>query len=167
MKLKSLLRTSIILGLVFMNIGCDQVSKNIAREYIQPNQFLSYLNDRVILTITENTGAMLSLGDSLSPYLKIALLQVFPLIALLFMLRMAIVNKKLSSEMSVGLSFVVGGGIGNIYDRIRYGSVTDFMIIDFGVVHTAVFNMADVSVMFGGVLILFHTLFGKKEEAFV
>lgn len=164
MKLKSLIRTSLILSLVFLNIGCDQVSKTFAREYIQPNQFMTYINDVFILTITENTGAMLSIGDSLSPLLKIALLQVFPLIALLFMLRMTLTNKALSREMIVGLAFVIGGGIGNIYDRILYGSVTDFMIIDLGFAHTAVFNMADVSVMFGGVLILGHLLFGKKQQ---
>lgn len=165
MKVKFFLKTSIVLLLVISNIGCDQVSKNIVRKSIDMHQVISFANDKLILTKTENTGAMLSLGDSLSPVLKITLLQVLPLLALLFMLRMAIVNKGLSKEMIVGLSFVIGGGIGNIYDRILYGSVTDFMMIDFGFIHTAVFNMADVSVMVGAVLIFLPVLTGRQKQA--
>ena len=161
--MKSAIRIAFILSLVLVNVGCDQISKNIARTHIQDRQFFSYINDTFILTITENTGAMLSLGDSLSPIFKVALLQIFPIIALLFMLRMTITNKGLSNEMITGLCFVIGGGLGNIYDRIVYGSVTDFMIIDFGIVHTAVFNMADVSVMFGALLIFFSYLKKKPE----
>ena len=57
---------------------------------------------------------------------------------------------------------IVGGGIGNLYDRIAYGSVTDFMHIKFGVLQTGVFNVADMSIMAGMFIILFHAWFKKK-----
>ena len=49
----------------------------------------------------------------------------------------------------MGICFMVGGGIGNIYDRVIYGSVTDFLHIDFVLFQTGVFNLADVSIMIG------------------
>jgi signal peptidase II len=65
----------------------------------------------------------------------------------------------------VGLSFIVGGGIGNLYDRILYSSVTDFFHIDLGgIFKTGIFNMADVSVMVGMGLILLAGITHKKNK---
>ena len=54
----------------------------------------------------------------------------------------------------LGICFVVGGGFGNIYDRLVYGSVTDFLQMNFVIVQTGIFNMADVSIMAGMFMIL-------------
>ena len=62
-------------------------------------------------------------------------------------------QKNLSNITILGSCFIVGGGVGNIYDKLIYGSVTDFLHIDFVIFETAIFNMADVSIM-TGVLIL-------------
>jgi len=58
----------------------------------------------------------------------------------------------------LAFSFIIGGGIGNIYDRILYGSVTDFMYLELGSWHTGIFNMADVSVVIGTALLLINLL---------
>ena len=65
---------------------------------------------------------------------------------------------------AVALSFAIGGGIGNIYDRIIHGSVTDFMHIDFGFFETGIFNMADVSIMVGMLLFLVQSYLKKRVE---
>ena len=65
----------------------------------------------------------------------------------------------------IGLSFIIGGGIGNIYDRIVHGSVTDFLHIDLGLFRTGIFNMADVSIMVGMGIVLFSMWRANKEEA--
>jgi len=52
-----------------------------------------------------------------------------------------------------------GGGIGNVYDRIIYGSVTDFLHIDLGLFETGIFNMADVSITTGALILLANTLY--------
>ncbi len=64
--------------------------------------------------------------------------------------------------------FLIGGGIGNIYDRIVYGSVTDFLHMDFVLFRTGIFNLADVSIMVGIGLLLLQNLTAakiKKQEA--
>lgn len=53
-----------------------------------------------------------------------------------------------------GWCFVIGGGIGNLADRIIHGSVTDFLHLDLGVLQTGIFNFADVSIMAGLMMIL-------------
>ena len=62
-----------------------------------------------------------------------------------------------------GFCFIVGGGIGNIFDRIAYGSVTDFLYVDLGFFATEIFNMADVSIVLGTLIVLAYSIFGKKE----
>jgi signal peptidase II len=63
----------------------------------------------------------------------------------------------------IGISFIIGGGIGNIFDRIVHGSVTDFLHIDMGIFKTGIFNLADVSIMFGTACILVYNLTKRKK----
>jgi signal peptidase II len=71
----------------------------------------------------------------------------------------------MSNYKLVGIIFIIGGGVGNLYDRIIHGSVTDFMHIDFVIFQTGVFNVADMSIMAGmGLILLDAYLTGKKEK---
>jgi signal peptidase II len=67
-------------------------------------------------------------------------------------------KRNLTNMAIIGTCFIIGGGIGNIYDRIVYGSVTDFLHIDFVIFQTAIFNMADVSIMTGVFMIVLDAL---------
>ena len=60
--------------------------------------------------------------------------------------------------MVLAFAFVIGGGIGNLIDRIAYGSVTDFLLIKLGMFKTGIFNMADMSVTTGVLILLFLTI---------
>jgi signal peptidase II len=65
--------------------------------------------------------------------------------------------------MLIGLCFVIGGGVGNLFDRILYGSVTDFLYVKFGIFQTGIFNMADVSIM-AGLFIILLQVFMKRDR---
>ncbi|MGZ3723594.1 MAG: signal peptidase II, partial [Bdellovibrionales bacterium] len=54
----------------------------------------------------------------------------------------------------MGLTLVLGGGTGNLIDRMTYGHVTDFLILGYGPLHTGIFNLADVTICLGTILIL-------------
>lgn len=136
------------------NISCDQITKNSAREELNHHEKVSVIKDNFILTKVENTGAALSFGENLPPILKTILLQILPLIVLVFLFRWILVHKTIPILNVAAFSFIIGGGIGNIYDRILYNSVTDFMYIEIGFFHTGIFNMADVSVVVGSLLLL-------------
>ena len=65
MKVNKFVRAIIIIVILAFNIGCDQVSKTIVRKDLPDNKVIGYLGNHFTLEKTENTGAFLSLGDSL------------------------------------------------------------------------------------------------------
>lgn len=164
MKLTRSLRILLIFGLILMNIGCDQVSKSVARKHIDATERISVIGEYVVLLKTENKGAFLGFLSTMEhPVLRTIFLILLPIAVLLFILRIIILNTDLDNYMIVGLCCIIGGGFGNLYDRILYQSVTDFMYIDLGgIFKTGIFNMADVSVMLGTALLLIS--FIKRKE---
>lgn len=148
--------------LVLLNIGCDQVTKEVVRNTIAPMEYIAFLNDRFILTNVENTGAMLGFGENLSPILKRILLQGLPIIVLLILLFRILKKPNIDRWLTLAFAFVIGGGIGNLIDRVAYGSVTDFFQIKWGFFKTGIFNMADVSVSLGILIIIFMSFRQQK-----
>ena len=157
-----MIKRLLILFLVMCNIGCDQISKDIVRRNVTPHDYIQIVNDSLILTNVENTGAMLGFGQNLPPTLKIVLLQVLPVLVLLILLFRILQKSNLNKWLILAFAFVIGGGIGNLIDRIAYGSVTDFFQIKIGLLRTGIFNMADVSVTMGVIVILFLSFRDKK-----
>jgi signal peptidase II len=149
MKLRQTVRNFAILVIVLCNVSCDQISKNIVRERIDYNESIHFLSNRLTLTKVENTGAFLSLGNNLPEAFKLFLLVLLPLITLLGAIVYIMIKQDISKVFILGACFTIGGGIGNLYDRILFGSVTDFLHINFGFFQTGIFNMADVSIMIG------------------
>ncbi len=158
------MRTILLLLLVLINVGCDQVSKRIVREKIDYYEEIKIVDRYFVLTKVENSGAFLSLGNNLPGIVKIIFLSILPALILLFGLYYLIQQEKNSAWLSVGIAFALGGGIGNLYDRILYGSVTDFMHIDYLFIKTGIFNMADVSIMTGMILIIIGFWAQRKNE---
>lgn len=161
--MKRIPRVALILIIVLLNIGCDQVTKKMARDQIEYHETIEVIGENLILTKVENSGAFLGMGSSLSPILRKILLLILPTIVMVALLVYLIKNQTLSNISLYALSFIVGGGIGNIYDRIVYGSVTDMIHMDFEIFRTGIFNMADVSVMIGTGLILLEQFLPKKK----
>ena len=153
-----ILRTAIISGILILNIGCDQISKRMVREHVSDFEQISIIENYITLMRVENTGAFLSVGNSLPEPLRFALLSLLPLIIIGFGLGFLFTRSNISKYHALGFAFVIGGGIGNIYDRLVHGSVTDFLHIDLGIFQTGVFNMADVSIMTGVFIVLLNSL---------
>ena len=70
--------------------------------------------------------------------------------------------KKISLPYQICIAAIVGGGIGNLIDRIFYGYVVDMFMFDF--VEFAIFNVADIFITLGGIAILVVLLFFDKEN---
>lgn len=121
MQAKSFLRNIIILLVVLFNIGCDQVSKKVVRNNIAPDEIISMMNNHLTVTRVENSGAFLSIGGSLPKLVKNILLSLLPLLALSFGVVYAYTKQHFSVVQLLSLCFILGGGIGNIFDRIVYG----------------------------------------------
>lgn len=157
-------RLILISVIVVVNIAADQITKVLARKHIEYNQVIEVIGDYFIFTKVENRGAFLGMGSSLSPIMRTLLLLVLPAAVMVGLFIYMIRSKDLTKTSLWGLSFIVGGGIGNIFDRMVYGSVTDMLFIDLQFAHTGIFNVADVSVMIGTGLILLEQFLPKKKE---
>jgi len=164
MKAKRILNIVLILMVLVCNVGCDQVSKAIARNTLHANESVSFVYNHVKLRKVENEGAFLSLGSALPVFLKIILLNILPLVVLGLAGFYVFTKTNLSRLTTIGTCFVIGGGLGNLYDRMVYGSVTDFLHIDFVIFQTGIFNLADVSIMVGTVVIVFDVVRHRKIE---
>jgi signal peptidase II len=143
MKMNKFLRAALILFILALNIGCDQVSKSIVRKHMTEYQVIGFIYNHVTLEKVENTGAFLSLGDSLGGPVRYIVLMILPLIAVLWGLGYILVKTNMGRYKVLGIILIIGGGVGNLYDRVVHGSVTDFMHIDFVIFQTGVFNVAE------------------------
>ena len=165
-------RSLYIIAVIVVTIAIDQISKVLVRTHIQPRTDISYgerisiIGDLFIMMNVENTGAFLGMGSDLSPTLRIILLLILPILVLGYVLRYIFKDKTLDNWSLFAFASIIGGGIANVYDRIIYGSVTDFFFIDLGgVFRTGIFNMADLSVTTGMIILLFVSFKKKKTEA--
>ncbi|MET4081492.1 signal peptidase II [Pedobacter sp. UYP30] len=164
MKNQKHLHFAVLILLLLLNIGCDQVSKHIVRGRISEYEHISIIKDHFTLTKVQNSGAFLSLGDEMPYIFRLIILTGIPLIFLAYGLYYLFAHKNLPILMQIALCFLIGGGIGNLYDRIVHGSVTDFMHINFTIFQTGVFNFADVSIMIGVCILLIRSFVAPKNS---
>ncbi len=143
-----------VLCLVF--IGCDQVTKELAKAHLKDQPPLSFYHDTFRLDYIENTGAFLSLGDSWPPVASFLFLNILPLLFLTGLF--VYIIRKTATSTLLGLFpllLICCGGLGNIIDRILYNRhVTDFMNVGINHFRTGIFNVADMYVSAGTVLLL-------------
>ena len=147
-----LLRSLLFILIIVVNIGCDQQTKQMAKASMgDRNVEYSYLNDIFKLTYAENYGAFLSAGDDLPQMAHFLLLKLMPLLLLIGMLIYVLFSRTLSMGQAIAMSFIIGGGLSNVMDRIynEGGGVIDFMKLGIGGLQTGIFNFADVSIMIG------------------
>ncbi|WP_342645709.1 signal peptidase II [Mucilaginibacter sp. CSA2-8R] len=138
-------------------ISCDQVTKNIAKKHLIFASPVSYFHDLFRLEYAENTGAALSLGDNLPRTLNFLLLGILPLMMMIAILWYIFNNlKAINIFRLTALTLVFAGGIGNLIDRLfRDRHVIDFMNMGIGGLRTGIFNVADLCITTGVVMLAF------------
>lgn len=132
-------------------ISWDRVSKDLAKEYLRNQPARTYLHNSIRLEYVENTGAAMSMGDSLNPHLSFWLLGILPLAVLLILFRHVLLHaREIRPSRLMALSLVFSGGTGNILDRLLFDRhVTDFMNIGLPILRSGIFNFADVWISTG------------------
>ena len=149
--------------LLFVCVGCDQGTKYAAKHFLEGRQTLSYLGDFFRLSYTENSGAFLSLGAGLPENIRQTIFVVLVSIFLVGFLFFVIRNQGLNSWAVSSSALIIGGGLGNLIDRIlNQGVVIDFMNIGIGSIRTGIFNVADLAIMAG--IFIFAVFYAKKPH---
>lgn len=139
----------------------DRLSKLAIERNLSLHDSISLIPGFFRLTHVENRGAAFGLfADSPSEW-KIAGLVLFSLIALVIVATLLWKNSHSMTTTGVGLSLILGGAIGNLWDRLVSGHVVDFLLFYVGQYQWPAFNIADSAIVLGAGLLVFEILFSK------
>lgn len=146
-----------MIGIILGIIVLDRISKVLAVRFLQEAS-LALWENVFHLTYIENTGAAFSLfkGHTLA-------LGIFSLIMVALLSYFLYKRKKEGGGLleQIALAFIIGGAVGNLYDRLILGYVIDYF--DFRLINFAVFNVADSFITVGAGLILLSIFLEEKE----
>lgn len=156
-----------VVTVVAISVGLDQWTKHLATTHLQGQPDLFYLGEVLRLTHVYNTGAFLSIGSGLGDFWRPLLLNIFPALLLIALLYYIFKERTLNTWQIIALSFIVGGGLSNIVDRLLYGHVVDMLHLKAFGLQTGIFNVADMAIMAGMFMMLpfaFRSEAKKQEE---
>jgi signal peptidase II len=153
--MKKYLQFLLVLLVLLCCVGCDQAVKAIAKGALAFSPPVLLLAGAVRLQYAENPGAFLSLGAGLPAGVRylfgVVLVGATQLALFAFLMR----ARNLTTRQRLGFSLFLAGGLGNWIDRIaNHGRVIDFVSLGLGPLHTGIFNVADVAITAGIVVIL-------------
>lgn len=142
----------------------DRLSKWLVAEHIALHDSISIIPDLFRLTHVENRGAAFGLfSDSPSEW-KVAMLILFSLVALVVVSALLWKNSHTVSTTGFGLALILGGAVGNLWDRLADGHVVDFLDFSIAGYHWPAFNVADSAIVVGALLLVAEILFAKPSE---
>jgi signal peptidase II len=151
-------RRPLLVSVVGLVVILDQVVKALVRPRLELHESITVISGFFSLTRVHNTGAAFGLMNNIDFPLKaavLALLQTAALIGLTVYVAMLAPHQRLTR---LGLSFVIGGAIGNLIDRVIYGYVLDFFDFYRGGWHFWAFNVADAAINIGVALMILDML---------
>ena len=154
-----------LLGISLLVIAADRLTKIWVTEHIRLGGAIPVIPRVLRITHWTNDGAAFSLfADSASPTTVRWVLTGFSLIAALAVLIALVRLGQRFTLTTVALALILAGALGNVHDRIVYGSVTDFIEVHIFSYHWPDFNVADSAVVTGACLLLLESLLPKKHE---
>jgi signal peptidase II len=151
MKTLNLNRFGLIFLILLSTVGLDQISKFYARKFVTSEGPIDYFNSVLSLKLAENSGAFLSFGGQLPDFLRFFVFSFLVSLFLIYFSFYVFKNKK-DWMFTLAASLILGGGIGNLIDRLTKGTVTDFLILKAGPLSTGIFNIADMAIVVGVLL---------------
>jgi signal peptidase II len=148
-------------GLALLVVVLDQYTKGLAQsalEYGRPREVFSWFN----LTLQYNTGAAFSfLSDAggWQRYFFSVVAVVISAVLVVWLYRMP----RQQRLLALALALILGGALGNVWDRLLLGHVVDFISVHYGGYYFPAFNIADSAISVGAALMIFDSLFGQED----
>ncbi len=161
-RLSRLLTLIVLVGSL---VGCDRAAKLAASEHLLGEPPRTYANGVIRVQYAENRGAFLGLGDRLPERQRFWLLTVATGALLAVIGWMLVLRPEGGALRFTALALILGGGVGNLVDRALEGYVVDFVSVGIGEVRTGIFNVADVAITAGAVLLLLEWLRGERTPS--
>lgn len=143
----------------------DQVSKFFILQYLTESQSVSVIGNLLRFTFIYNEGG--ALGTSLGPSWAYTILT---LVALILIVRFFASSRSDGVLMKISLALILGGAIGNLVDRLRFGKVVDFVDADLPHIPFVrlerwyTFNIADAAITIGLILFGLSVIIRKRDK---
>ena len=148
-------------GLALLVIVIDQISKywvTAALNYGEPVVFTSFFN----FTLLHNPGAAFSFLSRAGGWQRWFFTVIAVVVSVFLVLWIARIAATKLLE-SFALAMILGGALGNLYDRILHGHVVDFIVVHYQEHYWPAFNLADSAITLGAVLLIADMLFSKEK----
>ena len=143
----------------------DQWTKGIITRTMEVHQSRTILDDFFDLTYVRNTGAAFGLFASVDSSMKAIVLNSVAVVVFLIVSAYALRSSHKSVRLQVGLALILGGAVGNLLDRVRFGYVVDFLDFSISGHHWPAFNVADSAICVGVGLLFLDMLRNESEGA--
>jgi signal peptidase II len=140
-------------------IVADQVTKAAVEASIPEHATVPVVPHFLNFVHTKNAGAAFGLFSESPSAWKTVLLIVVSSLLLAIVVGVVWRNQQLRRVAGVGLALILGGALSNLFDRIRFGRVVDFVDVYFRGYHWYTFNLADASIVVGAGFLVFELLF--------
>lgn len=146
--------------IIIITILIDQATKYGAIMYLQDKESIVLIDNFFKLNYLENYGAAWGILKNQRYFFIIITILVIIILTIY-----AKLNRNLSKLSRISMSFIIGGAIGNLIDRMKVGYVIDFLDINFGNIYDfPVFNFADSFIVIGTFLMMYLVLSDKYEK---
>ena len=148
----------IIFSIITFTIFLDLITKNYALSSLIINHSIS-INNFLNFTLAFNHGAAFSFLSDAGGWQR----WFFIIFSIVVILIITYILVKERNSQYIAFSFVIGGAIGNLYDRIFYGYVIDFIEFHYNSFYWPIFNIADIAISIG-IILLLYSMFAKESK---
>ncbi len=143
----------------FVLLIIDQISKCLIDKYMTLNKSIVIIPNFFKLTYTNNHGAAFSILEG-----KQLLIIIVSIIIFIYLLCELFKGKSDSKLINISISLILGGLLGNLIDRLVFNHVRDFLDFSFSKYNFAIFNIGDMGIVIGVMLMLIGIIMEEKNE---
>jgi signal peptidase II len=141
----------------------DRWTKRLVAAHIAMYTHIQVIPGFFRITHTENTGAAFSLFADSPSHWKTAMLISFSVVAMIVVSVLLWKQSRALTMTGIALSLILGGAVGNLWDRVASGRVVDFLLFYVKTYQWPVFNLADSAIVVGASLLVLEIIFGQSK----
>lgn len=156
----------LVFALLAFIVPLDQFSKFIVDRTMPLNHSIPVIENLFSLTYIRNTGAAFGILAGSEAGFRLPFLIFFSMLAIGFIVMMLIRLPENERGLIIAFTFILGGAIGNLVDRVVYGEVIDFLDFYWSRFHWPAFNFADGFITVGVMITVYYLLRSKGEDPF-
>jgi signal peptidase II len=152
-------------GVAALIVALDRFTKTLVETYVSAMDTYRVIPGFFDIVHSQNRGVAFGIFNDSTSEWRTAMLIVLSVAAVIFVSAMLWRPERLDRASRWGLALILGGAAGNVFDRIAWGRVTDFLEFYIGSYHWPTFNVADSAIVIGSALLLVELLRPKRQAA--